>query len=299
MMKNNHSIGFLLLGVLLFFQSQARAQIEENLKRYSEANGKGYIQPLVNSFGASINRGWYQSGKVAAVGLKLRISVIAMMAPVLDKDKTFMATTEGAFHPKQTVEAPTIVGSEKSTTVTGTGGTMYTFPGGLDLSVTGFAVPQVTVGSFMGTEASVRYFVAQLGDSEIGNLELVGFGIQHSLSQYLLLSPVDFSVGVFWQSVTLGEDLLKFKTLHVGAQASRPFGPLIVYGGAGFDNSNAAINYTFTDGNTTTVLDYDLDGDNGLQITAGLGLNFILLHLNGDVTFGSRTVYTLGISLGL
>jgi hypothetical protein len=298
-MKRNRSIGFLLLGVMVFFQSQARAQIEENLKRYSEANGKGYIQPLVNGFGASMNRGWYESGKVSAVGLKLRISVIAMMAPVLDKDKTFMATTEGTFHPKQTVEVQTIVGSEKSTTVTGTGGTMYSFPGGLDLSMTGFAVPQLTVGSFMGTEASVRYFVAQLGDSEIGNLELVGFGIRHSLSQYLLLSPVDFSVGIFWQSVTLGEDLLKFKTLYFGAQASRPFGPLIVYGGAGFDNSSAAINYTYTDGNTTTTLDYDLDGDNGLQITAGLGLNFVLLHLNGDVTFGSRTVYTLGLSLGL
>ncbi|OGC00217.1 hypothetical protein A2V82_15525 [candidate division KSB1 bacterium RBG_16_48_16] len=299
MMKSSRAIGLLLLGIFLLFQSPATAQVEENLQRYTEANGKGYIQPLVNGFGASMNRGWYQSGKVSSVGLKIRLSLSAMLAPVPDEDKTFMATTEGVFHPKQTAEVATIVGSEKSTTVVGTGGTEYAFPGGLDLSMTGFAVPQLTVGSFMGTEASVRYFVAELGDSEIGNLELVGFGIQHSLSQYLLLSPVDFSIGLFWQSVTLGEDLFEFKTLHFGAQASRPFGPLILYGGAGFDNSSAAINYTFTDGNTTTVLDYDLDGDNGLQITAGLGLNFILLHLNGDVTFGSRTVYTLGISLGL
>lgn len=287
-----------ILVLVLFIGTSLNAQIEDNLQRYAEDNGKGYIQPLVNGLAVSMNRGWYHSGHVPELGLRLKVGVVGMVAPVLDKDRTFVSSTEGVFNPSTTAKVPTIVGSEESVTVTGTGGTKYTFPGGLNMDMTGFAVPQLTVGSLLGTEATVRYFAAELGDTEIGDVKLIGLGVRHSLSQYLFYSPIDVSLGVFWQSIKVGDDLLQFKTLYMGLQASRGFGPLILYGGVGYDQSTASINYEYTDANQNTLLSYDMKGDDGIEYTMGLGLKILLVHLNGDFTFGKRTVYTVGLSIG-
>ena len=290
---------FLVMALSLVVTTGLKAQIADNLERFSEQNGKGYIQPLVNGLAVSMNRGWYQNGDIPVLGLRLRLTVSAMIAPVPDDDRTFTATTEGVFSPTQTAEAPTIVGSENSTSVGGSGGTLYTFPGGLNLSATGFAVPQLTIGSFLGTEVTIRYLVVELGDTEMGDLKIQGYGLRHSISQYIPLFPIDVSFGVFYQNIDVGDELLKFTALHYGVQASRGFGPLLIYGGAGFDNSTANIKYLFDDGVNTTTLEYELKGDDGIEITAGLGLNLFLIRFHGDVTFGIRTVFTAGVSIGL
>ena len=297
-MSNKMRYLFSLL-LLLPFPLSLQAQIKENVARYQEGNGTGYIQPLVDGLAVSMNRGWYHSGYVPTIGLRVKLTVIGMIAPIPDDDRTFMATTEGLFQPQTTAEVPTIVGNEKSVTITGEGGTKYTFPGGLNLDMTGFAVPQLTVGSFMGTEATFRFFTSDFGDSELGDLQLFGIGIRHSLSQYLILAPVDFSVGIFYQNIDVGDNLLQFNTWHFGAQASRGFGILSLYGGIGFDNSSASIDYEYTDEEETASISYDIDGDSGLEITLGAGLNFFLLHLYTDYTFGNRSVFSFGLSLGL
>ena len=144
----------------------------------------------------------------------------------------------------------------------------------------------------------MRYFAYEVGDSEIGNIELFGIGFRHSLSQYLLVSPVHFSFGAFWQSVKLGEDLIAFDTVHLGFQASRGFGPLNIYGGLGLDQSSASIKYEFVDAQQTHTISYDMEGDDGVGITLGVGLNILPFNLTGDITFGTRTVYSLGLFFG-
>lgn len=282
----------------LILSATAFPQIESSLKQYAETNGAAYIQPLVSGIGTSMNRGWYQDAHIPVIGLRFKISATVMMAPVLEEDRTFTATTEGVFTPKQTVKAPTIVGSENAVSVSGSGGSVYSFPGGFDLNMTGFAVPQLTVGSFMGTEVMARYFAAELGDSELGNLELTGYGARHSLSQYFPLFPVSVSVGAFWQRLNLGDGLVEFTTLHYGVQASKGFGIVHVYGGAGFDKTDAKVDYEFFDGSQSHHLSYELEGDNGLELTAGIGLNFFLVELYGDFSFGQRTVYSAGLAIG-
>lgn len=284
---------------LFFFAPTAPAQIQETLERYTESNGKGYLQPLVDGLGTSMNRGWYQTAHIPSIGLRLRLSVTGMMAPVLDEDKTFTATTQDIFNPTQTASAPTIVGSGKSVSVSGTGGTLYTFPSGLDLNMTGFAVPQLTIGSFLGTSATVRYFAAEIGDSELGNLDLLGYGINHSLSQYLLFFPFSISIGAYWQNVNLGDGLVEFATVHYGLQLSKGFGLFQLYGGAGLDKTDATIKYQFTDGNETYDLNYEMEGDNGLEMTVGASFNLLMLSIYGDYSFGTRNVYSAGISLGI
>jgi len=297
MQAGNKTILFFVL-VVFILSSVVSAQIEDNLKRYTGKNGEGYVKPLINGIGVNTNRGWYQTAKIPGLGLRFRIGLVAMVAPVSDKDKTFMATPEAPFSPRTPVEASTIVGSEESVVAQGDGGTIYPFPGGLNMNATAFAAPQVTLG-FMGSEAIVRYISLEMGDSEVGKLSVFGLGVRHSISQYLILFPVDISIGAFWQKIDVDEDLINITTLHYGVQASRGFGPLIIYGGLGFDNSSASVKYTYEDEVTKQQIEFDVDGDSGLEITTGLGFNLAILHLSAEAAFGTRTAFALNLSFGL
>jgi hypothetical protein len=299
-MKSLSFNSFSILVIIAFLvTTTGSAQIKENLKRYSEENGTGYLKPLVDGLGASMNRGWTQGADIPIMGLRLRLSAHAMLAPVPDDDKTFAATTQGQFSPQQTAQVSTVVGSEKSTSVTGQGGTTYTFPGGFDINSLGVAVPQLTVGSLFGTEFTLRYFKADFDEKDFGEFSLTGYGVHHSISQYFPLFPVALSAGFFYQNISLGDDLLDFSTLYYGVQASKKFGVLMVYGGLGIDNTHADISYTFDNALETATLNYEIKGDNGVQITTGLGLNLLFARIYGDVTFGQRTIVSTGISLGL
>ncbi|MBN2413608.1 hypothetical protein JXQ31_18160 [candidate division KSB1 bacterium] len=297
-MQAGNKIILLFLLCVFILSSVGYSQIEDNLKRYTGKNGEGYISPLVNGLSVNINRGWYQTAKLPVLGLRFRIGTVAMIAPIPDKDKKFMATPEAPFQPKTPVEASTIVGSEESVTVTGDGGTVYPFPGGLNMNVTAFAAPQVSIG-FLGSEAIVRYFSIEMGDSEAGKLSVFGLGVRHSISQYLILFPVDITIGAFWQKIDVDKDLININTLHYGVQASRGFGPLTVFGGIGFDNSNASVSYTYEDEDTTKPIELDIKGDNGIEITSGLGLNMAIIHLSAEAAFGTRTAFAVNLSFGL
>ncbi len=297
-MQQSSKIIILFLLSLFFLFNLSFSQVEDNLKRYQGANGEGYIKPLVSGLTANMNRGWYQTASLPVMGLRLRLGFVAMMAPIPDDDKTFEATTTSPFSPRQTVNAPTVVGDEKSVYATGSGGNVFPFPGGLNMNTTAFAAPQLTVG-LMGSEISARYFAAELGDSDIGDLTLFGIGVRHSISQYLILFPVDISVGAFWQSINVGDDLLDMKTLHYGVQVSKNFAPLVLFGGIGFDNGSAKVDYTYEDDYTTIPVELDIKNDSALEITAGVGFNFAFFHLTTEAAFGSRTAFALSASFGL
>lgn len=290
---------FILLGILL--SQPVRAQIEESIQDYSEDNARGYLQPFLDGMATSMNRGWYQTAKIPGFGLRLRVGVVTMLAPVLNSDKTFKAETQEPFIPKQsaqTYETSTVVGAPEATYVEGYGGTQYSFPGGYDLESTGFVVPQVTLGSVLGTEASIRYISLDFQDAYIENLSVTGFGVRHSLSQHFLLSPVDVTVGAFWQTLSINKDLLEFSTFHAGLQAGRKIKLLEIYAGVGYDQSSIDVEYKSSP-DSDEAITFSMDGESGMQYTVGLGFDFEIMHLNADVSFGMRPVYTVGFFVGL
>jgi hypothetical protein len=176
---------------------------------------------------------------------------------------------------------------------------VYYFPGGLNMNVSAFAVPQLTIGSILGTELIGRYIAADLGDSDLGQLKLAGAGIRHSVSQYIPLFPIDVSIGAFWQKINVKEDMLVFNNLHYGVQASKGLGLLTLYAGAGYDKSTASVKYEYSGEGEPVKLEYDMKGDDGLQMTVGIGLNMMIVHLNGDYTFGQRQALSVSAAVGL
>ncbi len=293
-----------VLGMLLPLMAialPAAAQIEDQLSAYTGDNAIGYLQPLADAFGADLNDGWYYSGKVPAAGPHFKLELRYMSVRFGDEDRVFNATTEGAFTPAQTVEAPTIVGGE-SVEVQGDNGTAYAFPGGFNLDAFALAVPQIRVGSIMGTEAVIRYFAMDTGDVELGKISLIGLGVRHSISQYLPLFPVDLAAGFLWQSFTVGEndagdDLLSTNTLSIGVQASKGFGMLEPYGGLSFDTFSMDVNYE--DINTGEAISLDCGSDKSMHLTLGLAAKLYLLNLHGEVNVASQNSISIGAAVGL
>ncbi len=179
----------------------AVAQVEDQLSSYTGVNAEGYLKPLAEAFGATLNSGFFRSAYLPTSGFHIGFEVLAMGLFFSDSHRTFDATTEGLFLPRSTVKAPTIVGPGEAVKITnGVGGTSYVFPGGLDLNSFAMLAPQLRISSVRGTEFVGRWAQIKSGDAELGDVTLWGIGARHNISQYLSEDfPFDLALGLIYQ----------------------------------------------------------------------------------------------------
>lgn len=270
-------------------------EFEDFVRKYTGSNGQGFMQPLANAFGANLNSGWYHSAYVRPKGFQLYVGLTAMSAPIPEKFRTFTATTEGSFSPEQTAQVPTIFGSSETVYVEGEGGTTYPFPGGLDLSNLPLAVPNLSIGSLYGTDASFRWAGYNVGD-EVGKVSLLGFGLRHSLDQYLPLKPVHMAVGFYYHQFGVG-DIVDAQGWLANIQASYQWKFVTLFGGVGYENSTLDIQYTHEEDDSE--ISFDLTGDNNIRATFGLTFNLGALKIHSDYNLSSQSLFTLGLGVGI
>jgi len=282
---------------LLSFHSLSHADIDELLSRYSGENGKGYVQPLATGFGAGLNSGLYNSAEIKRFGLRFQLELRLTMMLYTDGQRTFEASTGGHFYPPAKVIAPTIIGDGGGAEVTGDGGTKYHFPGGLEVDALFLACPQVTVGSFFGTEGTIRFMALPLGE-DVGTMRLWGVGARHSLSQYISTLPVDLAIGTFYQRFTLG-DIIDANLLSVHMIGSKSLPLVTFYGGVGYESCTMHMGYTLDVGDLERQVEFDLEGKNRFRGTVGVGLRLLILNVNADLSFGRQTVVSVGIGPGI
>jgi hypothetical protein len=285
------------LMIAVFFSIPVLSQnIDDFISRYSKANGSGYLQPLADVFGANFNTGLFHNAHIKKMGFQLYLGVVASTSFIPDKRKTFMATTEGSFAPVKTAEVPTVLGPAKAVNVSGNNGTVYAFPGGLDVSMLPLAVPQLTVGSVFGTDVTIRYFGYNI-NKDIGKLTVFSWGLRHSISQYVKVLPFDLAVGFYKQQFNVG-DLVKCNSWFVSAQASKRIALFTFYGGLGYENSKMNFHYNYQNDNTQ-VIDFSLTGSNKIRLTAGLTFNLGPVKLNVDYNLASQSVLCAGLGIGI
>lgn len=270
-------------------------EIEEMVSKYTDENGKGYMQPLADAFGATFNSGLYHNAHLSKMGFQMYLGLVTSAAFIAEKRETFTATTEGSFSPIQQKEVPTICGPAESTQVNGDGGTVYVFPGGLNVSMIPFAVPQLTLGSVYGTDITVRYFAFSFNE-DIGKLQLYSWGLRHSVSQYFKTLPLDLAVGIYNQHFSLG-DLIESNSWFISAQASKRVLIFTFYGGLGYENCSMDISYTSEENDTE--VDFNLKGDNTIRFTAGVTFNLGPVKLNVDYNLASQSVLSAGLGIGI
>ncbi len=287
-----------VLCALLLAAPFARAQdaFQDAVKGVSADKITGYLQPFVNAVGANLNSGFYSSAEIGDAGVFIRVGVVGMGTLIGDAEKVYNARPPQPYA-QQDVQTATVFGGVGAT-VQGSGGTSYHFQSGeVKTSIVPIALPQVTVGNIFGTQAVIRYIpLPSVGD--FPKTTLFGVGLRHSISRYIPEVPVDIAAGIGYNKVTVG-DIIDAHALNFGAQASKSFSVATVYGGLQFESSSLTADYTYTGSSSGSNVHLDIDGENKFRVTAGLGLDLVIFHLNGDINIGKVTVVSGGIGFGL
>jgi hypothetical protein len=287
-------------GLCLLVGGTASAQnpFEDAIKQLSSDNVRGYIQPFVNGFGANLNSGLYHSASISEMGLSIKFDIVGMGTMIGDAEKVYDAVAPQPFD-QTPVQTATIFGGP-GTIVSHPSGVTYQFQNGqVKTSFVPLAVPQLTLGNFYGTQAVIRYApLPSVGD--FPKVTLFGIGARHSISRYLPTVPVDLAVSAFYQTFDIGE-IMSAHALNFGAQASKSFSVLTLYGGLQYETSSMDLSYTYTGPGATpnTKVGISIDGQNNFRATAGLGLNLVILNLSADVNVGKVTVLSAAVGFGI
>jgi len=292
----------LICALMILPVHKADAQIEDAVKQLTSDNAKGYLQPFVTAFGANMNSGLYHSADISDMGLTIKFDLIAMGTLIGDKEKTYKAVPPLPFD-QSAVNTATIFGGT-GTVVTKTVGAdsiEYQFQNGqFKTTLYPLAVPQLTIGDVFGTQAVIRYIpIPEIKD--FPKTTLFGIGVRHSVSQYIPVIPVDVAGSVFYQSLKIG-DMFTAKSFNIGAQVSKSFAVVTLYGGLQYESSSMDVSYDYSGKYglpTGTPVKLTMDGDNTFRATLGLGLNLAILHFYADANFGNVTVISGGLGFGI
>lgn len=307
----------ILIGAIIYlFASNVRAQNEDNIQKkiekFGDSYAKGYLGPMFNAFGASLNSGWYHTANVDD-GLSLFAGVKVMMMPIPDDGKKF---TIASIYDGVSQDVPTVFGEETEVTISNTGypngppgppnpnPSPDKYPKGLNLGYVPMVMPHVSVGNFYGTRAMFRYF-PKTAVGDFGDFEMFGLGVQHSITKHIPdMIPVDIAGMVAFQSMKLGT-FFEASSFTFGAQASKSFPVVDVYAGLAYETSTMTIGYdaTFTDpaNPTQTItkhIGFDAEGKNTVRLTGGVYYSLFIFKIHADYTLASQPVATLGIGLG-
>jgi len=271
---------------------------------YTGENAVGYLQPLVNAFGAALNTGFGYSAYIPPTSFHIGVEFPVMGVFFDDEDKTFLATTEPGFSPTTQEEVSTVVGPGKAKVITGSGGAQFAFPGGFDLNSFGLVVPQIRLSSLAGAEAVVRWLAYDDTD-DIGEIDLFGIGGRYSLSQHMgETPPLDVAAGVMWQTLDVGTNdfgnpFTSSTALTVQLQGSKRmpvgFATFEPYGIVAYENLDVDVQYS--DENDQPV-DVSVEGDNAFRFTLGAGINFVAGQLWADYSFADTSNFSFGLALG-
>lgn len=287
---------------LSLFAAPARGQtsLESVIQQYSGDAITGYIQPLADVLVANLSLGYVNSATTPRK-FSLSLEAVAMTAALDEKLRLYTASAPSGFQPS-TFQTPTIFGGTATTVQhSSIPGLSYRGSDGLvDAEYFPSAAPQLRIGGIAGTEVVIRYasssMVSFLEEEDFPELTMRGFGIQHSISQYLKL-PVELSVGGSFNSLTFG-DIIDLTATSFGVNVGRSLGMLGVSGGIVSEGGTMNLSYTTTDPGGAGGVDIDLDVKRSIRFRAGASLNLAFLRLFGDAAFGDVVSYAAGLRLG-
>jgi hypothetical protein len=269
---------------------------------------RDYLRPGADAVGYSINSGLYNTARVKN-GCHFWAGVRGMWTYVPQQDKSFVPVIPSALT-SLGYAAP----ASTATIMGGQGATLHStnpempdvkLPNGLDMPNVYLVVPQVCIGSLMGTELMVRGIPSVTFNTEIGKVSFFGAGLKHSFTNYIPL-PFDIAVMGTIQTFKVAE-LLTVSNESVNLIASLPLGPLTAFGGVGYENYAINITYRYQPPSGTSLPDpLKQPVDVNMNITrrnlrATLGIDFKLIplvDLTADYSFGIQDNFTFGVGVG-
>ncbi len=280
--------------------------VEDILSKYTEENGQMYLQPFADAFSADFNSGLFHNAKVKKKGFHIYVGVVAQVATISNGAKYFQAYTDSDLFPQQgPYKVPTIFGPTEgvSVPIEGSGGMYeYVFPGGFDVDYMPLAMPQLTIGSLFGTDFTARYISFDVDD--YGKIDVFGWGVRHSIDQYIPAFPLALSIGYYNQSFKIGE-YMDAKTNLVNLQTSFSIPVITLYGGLGYENSQMDVQYVYEGSEISDLaqpgdeIKFELEGANTIRATIGLCFNLGPLKIHGDYNMAKQNTFAVGVGIGI
>lgn len=284
---------FLALAVLLVQAQADETPVEKALKSFGETTVQGYVQPLQDLFAANMTSGWYRSAAIPQNGFNISFNIIGMGALVSSDQEVFDYTSPMTGSKFKTA---TVFGKNRGFSADG----LEAGPadGVINTSIFPLATLQATIGHVQGTELTIR-FVPIPKISNLPAITFWGIGGRHSISQYFDAGdepPVHLALGIFYNKISYG-DIIGVTSFYLGPQVSKQFSVLEVYGGFGYTSNTMTLKFTPSATGAKPV-DISLDGTDKVRGAVGVALNLGILHLHGDVNFGSVTSISTGLGFG-
>ena len=289
----------LILCLFLFAVGQAQSPIENAVKQLTSDNARGYLQPMATSFGANLNSGLYHSASIGELGFTCRFDIVGMATLIGDAEKKYKAVAPQPFS-QEPIETATLFGDLGTVANGPVPGVEYQFQNGqVKTNYVLFAAPQLTLGDVYYSQVIFRYVpIPKIGD--FPKTTLFGIGARHNVSHYFPVIPLDLAASFYYQSFTIG-DIFEAKSLSFGAQASKSFSVLTLYGGLQYESSSMDVSYEYEGlygAVKGTKMNISMDGKNNFRFTAGLNVNLLVLNLFADVNIGSMTMFSGGLGFG-
>ncbi len=323
---------------IIFINDLYPQNLSYNLSRVAGEYAQSYLQPFINSFGADLNSGFYSATSSLAdrqTGFHLSFGLKTIGAFVPANEKTFSAVyydtvmynLYGQEYPvsgKATVkDAPTIFGSADPANATvEINDTIYaaliaypihetrqekTIGGLVPTDFVPLVVPQLNIGTYMGTDIFLRWLPSiKLGS--YGNTSFIGFGIEHNLNQYLPGLPVNIDLLFSYQNMgitdTTGYRFINLNALAVDALVNKALGIVNVYGAVQYESENLDVNYKYIPQNSnsnsfTTNINFSLKGENTFRLITGVSVSLGIFNVNLDYNISKINVLSLGLGFNI
>lgn len=254
-------------------------------------NGPGYLKPINDIYSASIHSGVFP--RYSEKGFHFKLGFHGTRITISDKMRTFDGMTSGLDN-NIGAAVPTIVGNREATSVTDDRGLNYTFPGGLDLVSLTVAVPELYIGTLLGTDFYARYAQVPLLGS-LGDMTLMGGGIRHDFGRYFFPEYVKWYISYSYHQSETSKGFTS-ENHYAMSQFGFKLNRIGIYGLAGYELNNMKYNYTNDGGEAITL---ELNETSPFRFGGGLNLSYKFFDLYGEYTLSDPVNIVFGFSIGI
>lgn len=320
-----------LLGLLmvLAFKLYAQEGLSTQLSKVAGTNAVNYLTPLFSAWGADLNSGFYHSADLHDV-LGFDVGLKAGAVLIKDQDKVFdfllpdhityngVTLQAGVDYDNVIPGSPTAVGASTGKTVAvkvkqtssfvpfrGQTILNFTTPQGFDMKYAPLLMPQAAIGLPFGLEVIGRFAPNITLPNNVGKVNFIGFGLRHSIDQYIPMIPIDIAIHFMTQKLTIS-DMSDVKILGAsgtayGIEVSKSLALFTVYGGYQIEKSTWTLEpYSYIDPLTAASIKlsgFSVDGQNTSRFHAGVRILLLIINIHADYSFAKQPVVAAGIGI--
>lgn len=314
-----------ILIVAIFSAATLYAQSPtELLQQVGEDILGGYVSPLVSSFGAALNTGLFHTATAHKTG-GFDFQIKMMYIPIPANAKTFTCSVPGLYFNTTTQQIDTIWFVKTTSTVFGPDSQTIVYQGrdtvaippvlpkGVNLSFVPFAMPQISIGIYQGSEILIRFiptFKIPVIDEKVS---FWGVGIKQEITElpfeFLDTLPLNIALQGVYQKLKIG-DVVNSSALNFNIHASKTFSVITPYIGLGWENAKLRFKYDFTyeKPNTnpppptiqdTIIIDKTIPSDNKFRLVAGFNLKLGPVLFNAAYNLSKYSVISGGLGISI